>query len=182
MTKDEALQLALETLKFFPSPIFISDKHKLDDAIEVIKEALETKDEKWGSSSITNPEFVAEQKEKTQQLRNMVDAQNMASKSTYKEQLETKDEPVAWMYWQSCLNDDGTQTSPWVQRYSKFKPPESVINKDITPLYTAPPQRTWVGLTEEDLKLLSAEWRIVYGAWMDDFARDIEAKLKDKNT
>jgi len=42
-------------------------------------------------------------------------------------------------------------------------------------------QRTWVGLTEEDLKLLSAEWRIVYGAWMDDFARDIEAKLKEKN-
>ena len=44
------------------------------------------------------------------------------------------------------------------------------------------PQRTWVGLTDEDLKLLSAEWRIVYGAWMDDFARDIEAKLKEKNT
>jgi len=43
------------------------------------------------------------------------------------------------------------------------------------------PQRPWVGLTEEDLKLLSAEWRIVYGAWMDDFARDIEAKLKQKN-
>ena len=47
---------------------------------------------------------------------------------------------------------------------------------------TTPPQRTWVGLTDEDLKLLSAEWRIVYGAWMDDFARDIEAKLKEKNT
>jgi hypothetical protein len=45
-----------------------------------------------------------------------------------------------------------------------------------------PEQRTWVGLTEEDLKLLFAEWRIVYGAWMDDFAKDIEAKLKEKNT
>jgi hypothetical protein len=44
-----------------------------------------------------------------------------------------------------------------------------------------PPQHTWVGLTEEDLKLLSSEWRIVYGAWMDDFAKDIEAKLKEKN-
>jgi len=49
------------------------------------------------------------------------------------------------------------------------------------PVASTPPQRTWVGLTEEDLKLLSAEWRIVYGAWMDDFARDIEAKLKEKN-
>ena len=43
------------------------------------------------------------------------------------------------------------------------------------------PQRTWVGLTEEDLKPICDEWRIVYGAWMDDFARDIEAKLKEKN-
>jgi len=48
-------------------------------------------------------------------------------------------------------------------------------------LYTAPPQRELVGLTDEDLKLLSAEWRIVYGAWMDDFAKDIETKLKEKN-
>ena len=44
------------------------------------------------------------------------------------------------------------------------------------------PQRTWVGLTDEDLKILSAEWRIVYGAWMDDFAKAIEAKLKEKNS
>ena len=43
-----------------------------------------------------------------------------------------------------------------------------------------PIERTWVGLTEEDLKLLSAEWGMVYGAWMDDFARAIEAKLKEK--
>jgi len=62
----------------------------------------------------------------------------------------------------------------------------SVIKKvqyaRTVPLYTDPPQRSWVGLTEEDLKPLCAEWRIVYGAWMDDFARDIEAKLKEKNT
>ena len=51
-----------------------------------------------------------------------------------------------------------------------------------TKLYTTPPQRTWVGLTPEDLKPICDEWRIVYGAWMIDFARDIEAKLKEKNT
>jgi len=148
--------------------------HRLKNALEMTNRALETKDEQSGSSAITNPEFVAEQKEKTQQLRNMVDAQNMASKSTYKEQLETKDEPVAWMYWQSCLNDDGTQTSPWVQRYSKFKPTESVINKDITPLYTTP-QRTWVGLKDDD----EIPWD---GVDAKSFAKAIEAKLKEKNT
>ena len=57
--------------------------------------------------------------------------------------------------------------------------PQIAINSEIVGYVT--PQRTWVGLTEEDLKLLSAEWRIVYGAWMDDFALDIEAKLKEKN-
>jgi len=88
--------------------------------------------------------------------------------------LETKDEPVAWMYWQSCLNDDGTQTSPWVQRYSKFKPTESVINKDITPLYTTP-QRTWVGLKDDD----EIPWD---GVDAKSFAKAIEAKLKEKNT
>ena len=82
-----------------------------------------------------------------------------------KEALKTKDEPVAWM----STNDVG------------FKKSEFGSTPTV-PLYTTPPQRTWVGLTEEDLKLLSAEWRIVYGAWMDDFARDIEAKLKERNT
>ena len=98
------------------------------------------------------------------------DMQNMASKSTYKEQLETKDEPVAWM------NRHGACKT------SLFMEVEAGAKEEYTiPVYTQP-QRTWIGLTEEDLKLLSAEWRIVYGAWMDDFARDIEAKLKDKNT
>jgi|GEM_PF-2976009 len=81
------------------------------------------------------------------------DMQNMASKSTYKEQLETKDEPVAW---------------------------EQFHEHMAGPNYVAP-QRTWVGLTEEDLKPICDEWRIVYGAWTHDFAREIEAKLKDKN-
>ena len=53
---------------------------------------------------------------------------------------QPEQEPVAWSYWQSCLNDDGTQTAPWVHRLSKFKPTESIINKDVTPLYTTPPQ------------------------------------------
>ena len=50
-----------------------------------------------------------------------------------------------------------------------------------TPLYFAPPQREWVGLTDEEIKGLvhlidwTAGW--TYG----DFARTIEAKLKEKN-
>ena len=92
-----------------------------------------------------------------------------------KEALAQTQEPVAWSYWQSCLNDDGTQTAPWVHRLSKFKPTESIINKDVTPLYTTPPKRTWVGLTDEEYAELAEE----FGPFP---INQIEAKLKQKNT
>ena len=41
---------------------------------------------------------------------------------------------------------------------------------------------TWVGLTDEELEQLSNKWRIIYGGHVSDFAHEIEAKLKEKNT
>jgi hypothetical protein len=52
--------------------------------------------------------------------------------------------------------------------------------RKIVPLYTAPPQREWQGLTDEEIK----ERRISIGwseDFMGDFARAIESKLKEKN-
>ena len=43
-------------------------------------------------------------------------------------------------------------------------------------------KRPWVSLTEADLKPICDKWRIIYGSWADDFARDIEAKLREKNS
>jgi hypothetical protein len=43
------------------------------------------------------------------------------------------------------------------------------------------PQRTWVGLTNNDLQPIAEEYRILFGSWVHDFARAIEAKLKEKN-
>jgi len=136
MTKDEALRLALEALQ--ETWYHVGTFAPTDEAIELYDKAIKA-------------------------LRLAIDVENMASKSTYKEQLETKDEPVG--------------------KFAKFT---DGIWREVTdysagiPLYTTP-QRTWVRLTEEDLKPICDEWRIVYGAWMDDFARDIEAKLKEKN-
>jgi len=45
----------------------------------------------------------------------------------------------------------------------------------ITPLYTTPPQRTWVGLTADEYAELAEE----YGPFP---INQIEAKLKEKNT
>ena len=50
--------------------------------------------------------------------------------------------------------------------------------EDRTPLYTAPPQRPWVGLTDEEITELSA---FVY-AGDPQYVRLIETKLREKNT
>ena len=43
-------------------------------------------------------------------------------------------------------------------------------------------QRTWVGLTDEDIKPFCDANHIIFGAYTIDFVRAIEAKLKEKNT
>jgi len=58
---------------------------------------------------------------------------------------------------------------------------------DGQPLFTAPPKKQWVGLTDEeiqDLSYLSQKIDASNSEWFDrwGFARAIEAKLKEKNT
>ncbi len=51
----------------------------------------------------------------------------------------------------------------------------------VVPLYTAPPQREWVGLTKEELADI-AEFHF-HGAFSArDIYEDIETRLKEKNT
>ena len=72
----------------------------------------------------------------------------------------------------------------WINSYGfwKYKP------KDIdalTPLYTAPPKREWVGLTDEEIDLYALDIGVTANkapAWIVVYAKDIEAKLKEKNT
>ena len=47
--------------------------------------------------------------------------------------------------------------------------------------YTHPPQRTWAGLTTEET-LDMFDLNNVYGSKWIEFARTVEAKLKEKNT
>ena len=48
------------------------------------------------------------------------------------------------------------------------------------PLYTTPPQRTWVGLTDEDKNQITERFGLADVAWLD-LMQAIEAKLKEKN-
>ena len=49
-----------------------------------------------------------------------------------------------------------------------------------TKLYTIPPKRTWVGLTDEEYKELHLQIGPVY--YYQEYGQAIEAKLKEKNT
>ena len=49
-------------------------------------------------------------------------------------------------------------------------------------VYTSPPQRQWVGLTDKEKHTVWLETNAQYGRVVWNFADAIEAKLKEKNT
>ena len=50
----------------------------------------------------------------------------------------------------------------------------------LTDLYTAPPQRTWVGLTDDEISTLWDEWKDAVCLDHKTWAKAIEAKLKEQ--
>ena len=49
-------------------------------------------------------------------------------------------------------------------------------------LYTEPPQRPWVGLTNEDIVEIYTKRESKKGASLADLMRDVEATLKERNS
>jgi hypothetical protein len=74
-------------------------------------------------------------------------------------------EPVAFVVYDSESND-----IVWTKAGMHLK--------QNTPLYTAPPQREWVGLTKEEVEL----WELPASPTVYEFALFVEAKLKEKNS
>ena len=103
-----------------------------------------------------------------------IDCDMQAAITAIKEALaQPKQEPLAWI---------STGPASMIQ-WTADKP---AYGDDWVPLYTIPPQRTWVGLTKEEI----AE----FDTWHDNREEEvgwcnpseivayIEAKLKEKNT
>ena len=64
-----------------------------------------------------------------------------------------------------------------------YRKPDAVMEMFYSQFHpmAQPPQRTWVGLTDEDIGDAYVAWDDTNGASFADFARAIEAKLKQKN-
>ncbi len=92
------------------------------------------------------------------------------------EQPEPK--PVAWMYQQE---DTGVTMCAVVQQVGSGFEKNNPRWQKIAPLYTAPPQREWQGLTDEEYEAMAEHY--VTNCYFDTlkYARAIEAKLKEKN-
>ena len=81
----------------------------------------------------------------------------------------TNKEPVAWMHISAVGNV-----------YFRKKPQDAVFNPQ--PLYTAPPKKEWVGLTDAEVEKVFFDMGQFAKIDLKTFARAIEAKLKEKNT
>jgi hypothetical protein len=82
--------------------------------------------------------------------------------------LEQEQVPVAWMH-----------TTGTGHVYFRKKPQDKVFSPQ--PVYTVPPKREWVGLTDEEIDSIKHNYHNM--TWtLEMFARAIEAKLKEKNT
>ena len=89
---------------------------------------------------------------------------------------QPEQEPVAWM-----LEGWGPDCGPYFEIYRDDEMGWR-NKKERTPLYTTPPQRTWVGLTQDELNMIGDSMR-TWNSWtITDVYFAIEAKLKEKNT
>jgi hypothetical protein len=83
-----------------------------------------------------------------------------------RERLEQPEqEPVAWLYRDAWGVMKLSQTTP---------PPVGAF-----PVYSTPPQRKWVGLTDEEIETIYANCSV----WNKfEYERILEAKIREKNT
>ena len=86
-------------------------------------------------------------------------------------------EPVAWFTEDHRADKSATTYSKKMAERWKEK------GWPVTPLYTSPPQREWVGLTDEEINILfKNSLKSIPTGVIWNISRTIEAKLKEKNT
>ena len=86
---------------------------------------------------------------------------------------QPEQEPVAWM----VLTQDDKKLMLWGQE----KPPIFDAPVKLIPLYTAPPKREWVGLTQEEVQEIAKQLIDDAAYCSTHFAIAIEAELRRKN-
>ena len=92
---------------------------------------------------------------------------NLAIKKVEEDLAQPEQEPFGYFRYDMRLD-------AWVMNREGQRPG--------TPFYTTPPQRTWVGLTADELNMIGDSMRTWNSHSLTDVYVAIEAKLKEKNT
>ena len=107
-------------------------------------------------------------------------AQDKAIEALRARLAQPEPEPVAWTYQHE---DTGLTMCVLTQQVEPGFEKNNPRWQKSTPLYTAPPQREWQGLTDEEITWL---WSLAVEAKLENmprhFARMVEENLKEKNT
>jgi len=163
MTKDEALKLALELLE--SAHVATDLVWKRHDAVKAIKEALAQPEQEEIKGVVMR---CADYDIALPVIDIREDRVLVGQVSIPPKPKEPEQEPVAWMDDYNACKCSDNETRCFSDRVFRM------MQK-----YTAPPQRTWTGLTDEEHIALHDKFvdTDCYGLLIDA----TEAKLKDKN-
>jgi hypothetical protein len=173
----EAMKLALEALeeinKLSIGENAICLPAEIDGAMDALRERLAQPEQELVMKRIKTWSERCEEHPDHQQgmiSEGMIRARMQEEIDELRQALETEQEPVAW------LSEGGD-----VSRSKRYM---DEMGFKCNPLYTAPPKREWVGLTEKEVKAI-ANKRNDYGLPMTGrmwvFVADLTDKLKEKN-
>jgi hypothetical protein len=188
--KDEALRLALEALELmyacYAHPDWVSHKQQEEKILaqcvattmtlrQAIKAVLLSRsDGEAQTRSVVKDEPVVWNGGVPAMLPKQKEGETFIV--SYEPKQEAKDEPVAWISPTELLVMRGNAlggAKDWRVNVG-LKPEDGDVG-----LYTSPPQRTWVGLKDEEIASVEYNNHPLDG--IRSFARAIEAKLKEKN-
>ena len=172
------------------------------EAMEQALEALEHDNPAGRSATITALRQAIEQAEKQEPVAwrpidtaPIDNARPLYLARFYEGELRELDFDGAWEYWEESWEMSHINGWWWVSANGIEEPTHWAYQDEPLP-YTAPPQREWVGLTDEEIEAIQynsdteVEYELFdegdYGTEINiypkNFARAIEANLKEKNT
>ena len=186
MTKDEALKLALETLEY-AGPSWIDARQP---AITAIKEALaapQKRPQNCGTGYCSCIECIMKPLPRAW----LIEFENGDEELHFDEQSVGEiHTPLYTTPTAQEMHNAAANLALMREMWGDPNQPAAKVNDEgfivetgllLSPgtmLYTTPPQRTWVGLTDEEISDIA----INNPPMVHEFARAIEAKLRSKNT
>ena len=187
MTQDE-LKLVLEALITITDAIYVNNQqeadavYKANDAVKAIKEALAQPEQEpvaWVSEDVCEGQYINGRPRKI-----WWECEKGVGTAFYTTPPQrTKQELIAYLYnmgYKAGHHDtlEGTYIDIFRQDMSTYH--SDVVSEWLEDEgYTTPPQRTWVGLTEQERNDIEDYCEMMIGKPAFDA---IEAKLKEKNT